>query len=86
MFKNFLKSLFVFDDKVKVIMDTGIKVCFVFVLLSAFILSLYISTNHSQVLYNLGVTLFKTSTTFIVIFFICGVVFSRILKDNINKI
>lgn len=84
MIKKFFKSIFDFNDKVKVIMNTGIKVCFVFTLISVFIMSLYISVNHSYILYDLGIGLFKASTTFIAVFFICGIAFSKILKNKIN--
>ena len=83
MLKKFFKSLFDFNNRVKVIMNTGIEVCFVFTLISVFIMSLYITVNPSCILYDLGIALFKTSTTFISVFFICGIAFSKILKDRI---
>lgn len=86
MFKkiiNKLLLLFDFNPKVKAIMNTGIKICFVFTLISVLIMSLYITTNHSYILYNLGVGLFKSSTTFIVIFLICGIAFSKIVRYKI---
>ncbi len=79
---NKLIFLFDFNPKVKAIMDTGIKVCFVFTLISVLIMSLYITTNHSYILYDLGIRLFKTSTTFIAIFLICGIAFNKIIKDR----
>lgn len=79
---NKLIFLFDFNSKVKAIMDTGIKVCFVFTLISVLIMSLYITTNHSYILYDLGIRLFKTSTTFIAIFLICGIAFNKIIKDR----
>ena len=86
MFKKIINKLpFLFDfiPKVKEIMNTGIKICFVFTLVSVFIMSLYITTNHSYILYNLGIGLFKSSTTFIAIFLICGIAFNKIIKDKI---
>ena len=83
MLKKFFKSLFDFNNRVKVIMNTGIEVCFVFTLISVFIMSLYITVNPLYILYDLVIALFKTSTTFIAVFFICGIAFSKILKDRI---
>ena len=83
MLKKFFKSLFDFNNRVEVIMNTGIEVCFVFTLISVFIMSLYITVNPLYILYDLGIALFKTSTTFIAVFFICGIAFNKILKDRI---
>ena len=83
MLKKFFKSLFDFNNRVKVIMNTGIEVCFVFTLISVFIMSLYITVNPLYILYDLGIGLFKTSSTFIAVFFICGIACSKILKDRI---
>ena len=82
---NFFYSffdIFDFNPKVKKIMSTGITVSFIMTLFATFLMSLYIST-YSYILYDLGIALFKTSTTFIAVFFICGIAFSQILKDRI---
>ena len=78
------KFLFLLDfsPKVKAIMNTGIKICFVLTLVSVLIMSLYITANHSYILYNLGIGLFKTSTMFIVIFLIFGITFNQILGTS----
>lgn len=82
---NFFYSFFdIFDlnPKVKKIMSTGITVSFIMTLFATFLMSLYIST-YSYILYDLGITLFKSFTTFMAIFLICGVAFNRILKTKI---
>lgn len=78
------KALLIFKSnlipKVKLIMNTGIKISFIFTLFSTFLMSLYISCNHSYILYDLSITLFKAFTMFTVMFFINGIAFNTILK------
>ena len=63
---------------IKNIMSVGIKICFVLTLFATFILSLYITCNPSIILYVIGSNLFKSSTTFMAIFFIFGIAFNTI--------
>ncbi len=73
---------FNFIPKVKVVMNTGIKVSFILTLFATLLMAMYISSNHSYILYTLGITLFKAFTMFIVMFFIDGIAFNTILKKK----
>lgn len=84
-FKKFLSKLYLdLDIKVKKIMLLGIRFSFITCLFSTLILSLYISSNNSYILYDLGISLFKSSTTFIVVFFIYGIVFNKLLQERVK--
>ena len=73
-----------FDLRVKRIMNTGIKISFIAILFSVLIMSIYITTNQSYILFNVSMSLFKTFTTFISMFLINGIAFNKILKDSIH--
>ena len=73
---------FQLDSKVKKIMSTGLKVCFVLSLFSTLILSLYITINPSYILYDLGTSLLKSFSMFMSFFFIYGISFNLILKEK----
>ena len=76
-----LKTLFYNLDKTDLkIMKIGIKICFIILLVSAFILSLYIY-SHNFFLYNFGITILKLSTYFSIEFIICGIVADKIKKE-----
>lgn len=81
---NKIKSVFDFNfiPKVKSIMNTGIKISFILVLFATLLMAIYISTNPSYILYDLGITLFKTFTMFMVMFLINGIAFNKIVKDS----
>lgn len=83
-FVNKFLSVFDFNfiPKVKMIMNAGIKISFILVLFATLFMAIYISTNHSYILYDLGITLFKTFTMFIVMFLINGIAFNKIVKDS----
>lgn len=76
---------FNFSKDIKNIVKFGISFSFIIVLISVLILSLYITTNQSYILYSLGTLLFKSFTMFIAIFFICGIAFNTIIKERLNK-
>ena len=82
--KSWLKLYSNLNIAVKRIMVNGIKFSFIICLFSTLLLSIYISTNHSYVLYDLGISLFKSSTTFMVVFFIYGIVFNKLIKEKID--
>lgn len=73
---------FNFIPKVKSIMNAGIRISFILVLFATLLMAIYISTNPSYILYDLGITLFKTFTMFMVMFFINGIAFNKIVKDS----
>ena len=70
------------NPKAKKIMTIGIKFSFVMLLFSTLILAMYIEHNINFI-YLLGTSLFKASSMFIVIFFIDGICFDKILKEKI---
>lgn len=78
------KILFDFFDFTKIqkpiknIMKLGISFCCILVLFATFLLSLYIEFHSPNYLYTIGGILFKSSTTFIVFFLICGIGFNKI--------
>lgn len=78
-----LISIFSFNlnEKAKKIMSIGIKISFVLTLFGTLLMSLYITTNPSYILFDLGTNLFKSGTWFISMFIVCGYSFSKICKD-----
>ena len=76
---------FNFEPSVKNIVGIGIKVSFIIMLFATLIMSIYISSNHSYILYNLGITLFRTSSMFIAMFLVNGIAFNTILKGQFIK-
>ena len=76
---------FSFEPKVKSIMVAGLKFSFILVLLSTFIMSIYLTMNHSYIVYNVGTSLFKSFTMFMAVFFINGIAFNTILKEKMNR-
>ena len=76
------KSFINIDKKVKKIMLDGIKFSFIICLFSTLILSLYISSNNTYLLFYLGISLFKSSTTFMVVFFVYGILFNKLLQEK----
>ncbi len=76
---------FSFEQKVKSIMVAGLKFSFILVLLSTFIMSIYLTMNHSYIVYNVGTSLFKSFTMFMAVFFINGIAFNTILKEKMNR-
>ena len=68
------------DSSILKVKNTGMKICFILLLLSTFILSLYISI-HNPILFLIGLSLFKSSLFFIVFFIICAYSIDIIKKD-----
>lgn len=88
--KNILIKFFTFVDfsfepKVKSLMTAGLKLSFILVLLSTFIMSIYLTMNRSYIVYNVATSLFKSFTMFMAVFFINGIAFNTILKEKINR-
>lgn len=86
MLNFFHKILSVFDTKnlkpsIKRIMKPGIRVSFILMLFSTLLLALYIQFSFPAYLYDIGSLLFKSSSTFVVYFLICGVCFNKIAND-----
>ena len=73
-----------FDLRVKRIMNTGIKISFIAILFSVLIMSIYITTNQSYILFSISMSIFKAFTTFISMFLISGVAFNKILNDSLH--
>ena len=59
----------------------GLKVCFVLLLISTFILSLYHSIHNFNLFY-IGISLFRTSLFYIAFLFICSIGIDTIKKDK----
>jgi hypothetical protein len=66
-------------------MVAGLKLSFILVLLSTFIMSIYLTMNHSYIVYNVATSLFKSFTMFMAVFFINGIAFNTILKEKMNR-
>lgn len=83
--KIFKKIFRIFDFnlnlKVKKIMALGIRSNFIFLLFSTLILSIYITSNSSYIIYEVGSSLFKSFSMFIVIFFIFAIAFNQIANE-----
>lgn len=72
----YLKNI---KEPIKHIMIIGMRICFVLLLFSTLLLSLYIQINHQDYLYQIGSSLFKTFSMFIVFFFVYGISFNKII-------
>lgn len=88
--KNFFNKFisvfnFSFEPKVKNLMTAGIRISFILVLFSTLIMSIYLTTNQSYIVYEIGSSLFKSFTMFMAIFFISGVAFNTILKEKTSR-
>ena len=90
MFLNFFNKFlsvfdFSFEQKVKNLMATGLRISFILVLFATLIMSIYLTMNQSYIVYEIGSSLFKSFTMFMAIFFISGVAFNTILKEKTNR-
>ncbi len=63
------------------LMKSGLKFSFVFNIFSTLILLTYDFGFAYPILYNTGISLFKTSLFFMVGFIICGFAFNKIYKE-----
>ena len=76
-----IKNLFDNLDKTDLkIMKIGMKFCFSLLMISIFLLSIYLSI-HNIFLYSLGLAIFRLSTYFAIEFIICGVVADIVKKQ-----
>lgn len=71
-FKNINKSIYN-------ALSIGLKICFIILLISTFMLSLYHSI-HNLNLFYIGISLFKTSLFYIAFLFICTIGIDTIKK------
>ena len=88
--KNFFNKFisvfaFSFEPKVKNLMTTGVRISFILVLFATLIMSIYLTTNQSYIVYEIGSSLFKSFTMFMAIFFISGIAFNTILKEKTSR-
>lgn len=70
-----------FNTKIKNIMSTGIKISFIAILFSTLIMAIYLTTNPSYILFDIGISLFKSFTMFIAMFLIDGIAFNKIVGN-----
>lgn len=76
-----IKSIFKNIDELTLkIMKCGLKVCFLILLISIFLLISYLIFDNNFFIYKLGLSLFKISTYFGIEFIICGIVVDFIQK------
>ncbi len=73
-----LKSI---NTSILKVLYIGLKVCFVLLLISTFILSLYHSIHNFNLFY-IGISLFRTSLFYIAFLFICSIGIDTIKKDK----
>lgn len=90
MFLNFFNKFlsvfdFSFEQKVKNLMATGLRISFILVLFATLIMSIYLTMNQSYIVYEIGSSIFKSFTMFMAIFFISGIAFNTILKEKTNR-
>ena len=79
-FQEIIKNIKQIDKKVISIVKNGLKGSFVFCLIASYILATYTTIGEPNA-YYIGISLFKSGLFFIVGFVICGVAFSRIMKE-----
>ena len=68
------------DSSILKVKNNGLKFCFMLLLISTFVLSIYLNV-HNPALFLVGVSLFKSSLFFIVFFIICALAIDTIKKD-----
>ena len=78
--KKIIKELKNIDKKIIKIMLNGIKFSFVFCLTACLVLTTYFE-NYNPNTYNIGVSLLKSGSLFLITFVICGVAFNKIIND-----
>ena len=86
MIKNIKKVLNLFNptclkSSIKRTMQIGISSSFVLLLFSTLLFALYIEFHFPNFLYEIGATLFKSSSMFIAFFIIYGISFNKIASD-----
>ena len=79
---NNIKNLFNKLDKQDLkIMKNGIKICFLILMLSVFLLYMNMEFLHSIFIFDLAISIFKLSTYVAIEFIICGIVVDTIKKQ-----
>ncbi len=79
---NNIKNLFNKLDKQDLkIMKNGIKICFLILMLSVFLLYMNMEFLHSIFIFDLAISIFKLSTYVAIEFIICGIVVDIIKKQ-----
>lgn len=68
------------DSSISKVLFDGLKFCFILVLLSALMLSVYHSIHNIDLFY-IGISIFKSSLFFIAFFAICAIAVDTIRKD-----
>lgn len=75
---NKVKNL---DDKIVKVMKAGFVFSFIVCILSGMILLTYEVFYSLPTLFYIGISLFRTSLSFAVTFFICGIGFDTVQKE-----
>lgn len=70
-----------FDKKTTVLLKKGLFFSLLLCLFSAFLLAFYEGLYAFPILFEIGISLFKTSLMFAVTFFICAIGFDTIKKE-----
>lgn len=78
--KLFLSKFKNMDTSISKVLFNGLKFCFVLILISALLLSIYHSI-HNLDLFYIGISIFKSSLFFIAFFAICAIAIDTIKKD-----
>ena len=79
-FQKIIKKIKHIDKKVLTIVKKGLKVSFIFCLISSFILVTYNTIGEPNA-YYIGMSLLKSGLFFIVGFIICGIAFNKIMNE-----
>ncbi len=69
------------DSKVVKVMKVGFIFSFIICILSGMILLTYQAFYSLPILFYIGISLFRTSLSFAVAFFICGIGFDTVAKE-----
>lgn len=81
MIKNIITNFNKINSYILKVFYIGLKICFVVLLLSTFLLSLY-HTIHNFDLFYIGISLFRTSLFYIAFLFICSIGIDTIKKQS----
>ena len=83
MIKTFIEHIKNIDKYIMKLVFNGIKLSFILIIISLFLLILHIQNYSSHLFYDAGLILFKTAINFCVFFFVCGFVFDKLKKQII---
>ena len=76
-FTNSIKEFKKIDKKILQIVKKGIKISFVFCILASLILLIY-CINCNPIIYDIGISVFKTGLFYICTCIMCGFAFNQI--------